>query len=256
MGYPIVLLHGVGLDASIWDAVISALAGAEGDAIGPVIALDLPGHGGELPLKGATSLAELTADVVSRLPGVPDEPVHLVGFSLGSLIAQYLAVHYPDRVASLTCVSSVCARTDEESAAVMQRLDTAAEDFERSAQKALERWFPDGTGIPDAAALRERTQKILLANDVDSYLHAYRVFAQGDKDLEPDLHLIKQPVLTVTGELDPGSTPEMSRRIAERIPGTPVHVIDGARHMIPDTHPEVLSTLILRNVARSTDLHH
>lgn len=256
MGYPIVLLHGVGLDASIWNAVMSTLTDSEGADIGSVTALDLPGHGGQPPLTSPTSLVELAADVVERLPGNPGEPVHLVGFSLGSLIAQYMAVHYPARVASLTCVSSVCARTDEETAAVLQRLDTAAVDFPQSAQKALERWFPDEPGTPDAPALRTRTRQILLANDVSSYLHAYRVFAEGDKELEPELHRIGIPVLAVTGEFDPGSTPEMSRRIAERIPGTPVHIISGARHMIPDTHPNRLAALIRQNVDRTTELHH
>ncbi|MGJ0182209.1 alpha/beta fold hydrolase [Corynebacterium glyciniphilum] len=256
MGHPIVLLHGVGLDASIWNAVISTLTGSEGDASSPVIALDLPGHGTQPPLTAPTSLAELSANVMGRLPGGADEPVHLVGFSLGSLVAQYITVHYPARVASLTCVSSVCARTVEETAAVLQRLETAAANFPQSAQKALERWFPDGAGIPDASGLRTRTRQILLANDVNSYLHAYRVFAEGDQELEPELHRIEIPVLAVTGELDPGSTPEMSRRIAERIPGAPVHIINGARHMIPETHPDHLAALIRQNVDRTIELHH
>lgn len=250
MGYPIVLLHGVGLDASIWNAVVSTLTASDEGDIGTVIALDLPGHGGQPPLTAPASLAELAANVVGRLPWSSDEPAHLVGFSLGSLIAQYIAVHYPARVASLTCVSSVCARTDEETAAVLQRLDTAARDFPQSAQKALERWFPDAPG------LRTRTRQILLANDVSSYLHAYRVFAEGDKELESELHRIEIPVLAVTGEFDPGSTPQMSRRIAERIPGTPVHIISGARHMIPDTHPDQLAALIRLNVDRTIELHH
>ncbi|MCJ7857851.1 alpha/beta fold hydrolase [Corynebacterium kalidii] len=254
MGQPIVLLHGVGLDASIWDSVIAALTdGGQVDA-DSVVALDLPGHGDRPPLDSPVGLAELAGDVVGRLPGDPGEPVHLVGFSLGSLIAQYIAVHCPERVSSLTCVSSVCARTPEESAAVRQRLNTAAEDFPLSANRALERWFPDDAGLPDAPALRERTRRILLANDVDSYLHAYRVFAEGDRDLADDLHRIDVPVLAVTGELDPGSTPGMSHRIAERIPGTPVHVIGGARHMVPDTHPEDVAALIRENVGRAADL--
>lgn len=238
-GAPIVLLHGVGLDRTIWDAVSAELGRVLPES--EVIALDLPGHGAQPPLTHEVSLGDLAADVLDRMPA---GPVHLVGFSVGALIAQHIAVHHPDRVLTLTCVNSVCDRNGQEAAAVAGRLETAGVDFALGAERAVDRWFPDGTGIPGAPALRDRTRRILLANDVPSYLHVYRVFATGDAELAPELHRITVPVLAVTGSEDPGSTPEMSYRIAERIPGTHVHIIQGARHMVPDTHPELLSALI------------
>lgn len=242
---PIVLLHGVGLDRTIWDAVTAELGDtAPGH---PVTALDLPGHGSQPRLTDAVTLADLAGDVLGRMP---DRPVHLVGFSVGALIAQHIAVHHPDRVLTLTCVSPVCARNPEEAASVQERLATAGTDFALGAERAVDRWFPTTapggteTGAYGVAFLRDRTRRILLANDIPSYLHVYRVFATADAELAPELHRITVPVLAVTGEDDPGSTPEMSRRIAERIPGTHVHIIPGARHMVPDTHPELLSALI------------
>jgi pimeloyl-ACP methyl ester carboxylesterase len=151
-------------------------------------------------------------------------------------------------------VNSVCDRNEEEAAAVAGRLETAGVDFALGAERAVDRWFPDDAGIPGAPALRDRTRRILLANDVPSYLHVYRVFATGDAELAPELHRITVPVLAVTGSEDPGSTPEMSYRIAERVPGTHVHIIQGARHMVPDTHAELLSALIAELV--STRQHH
>lgn len=243
-GAPIVLLHGVGLDRTIWDAVSAELGRVLPDS--EVIALDLPGHGAQPPLTHEVSLGDLAADVLDRMPA---GPVHLVGFSVGALIAQHIAVHHPDRVLTLTCVNSVCDRNGQEAAAVAGRLETAGVDFALGAERAVDRWFPDGAGIPGAPALRDRTRRILLANDVPSYLHVYRVFATGDAELAPELHRITVPALAVTGSEDPGSTPEMSYRIAERIPGTHVHIIQGARHMVPDTHPELLSALIAELVS-------
>jgi pimeloyl-ACP methyl ester carboxylesterase len=245
----VVLLHGVGLDRTIWDAVSAELGHALPDS--DVVALDLPGHGARPPLTHGVSLGDLAADVLDRMPA---GPVHLVGFSVGALIAQYVAVYHPDRVLTLTCVNSVCDRNEEEAAAVAGRLETAGVDFALGAERAADRWFPDDAGIPGAPALRDRTRRILLANDVPSYLHVYRVFATGDAELAPELHRITVPVLAVTGSEDPGSTPEMSYRIAERVPGTHVHIIQGARHMVPDTHAELLSALIAELV--STRQHH
>ena len=82
---------------------------------------------------------------------------------------------------------------------------------------------------------------MLLANDPDSYLHAYAVFATGDRDIAARLPEISVPTLAITGEFDPGSTPEMSRRLARRIPDAEVVIVPDARHMLPVTHPDDLA---------------
>ena len=230
---PVVLLHGVGLDRTVWTRVEALLPRTTS-------AIDLPGHGAQPPLTGPTDLAAMASDVLARMPA---GQVHLVGFSLGSLVAQQIAIEAPTRVRSLTCVSSVCARTSEESAAVRGRLEGAGSDFRGSMERALDRWFPDDDG--SAEALRDETRSVLLANDPDSYRHAYAVFATGDRELDSKLSTITAPTLAITGELDPGSTPEMSERIADRIPDTRVAIVPGARHMLPVTHPEVLTDHLL-----------
>lgn len=245
---PVVLLHGVGLDRTVW-ARVEALLGRR------TTALDLPGHGAQPPLTAPTTLAEMAADVALRLP---PGPVHLVGFSLGALIAQKLAATEPGRVLTLTSVSSVCARTEDEAAAVRARLLGAQEDFAGSMERALDRWFPADAGTDsaeggdsaadgdsaeggDSAVWRAETREVLLGNDPVSYGHAYAVFATGDRDIEPELSSIAAPALAITGELDPGSTPEMSARLAARIPHAEVVIVPGARHMLPVTHPRELA---------------
>lgn len=194
------------------------------------LALDLPGHGTRPALREPQDLADLASDVLGRIPG--SEPVHLVGFSLGALIAQHIARFAPERVLTLTAVNSVCQRTAEESAAVEQRLATAGERFHEGVDKAIERWYPAGQStVP--AELIDDTRRVLAANDLESYLHAYAVFARGDREIAQELGSIAQPTLAITGELDPGSTPEMSHRLGAAIPHCKVHIVPGARHMLP-----------------------
>jgi pimeloyl-ACP methyl ester carboxylesterase len=216
-----VLLHGVGLDATMWEPVQAELAG-------PTLALELPGHGSRPALRAEQSLSSLAEDVLRRMP---EEPVHLVGFSLGALIAQHIARYASHRVKTLTSVSSVCQRTPEEAAAVEQRLQTAQQEFEAGARAAIARWFPVGTEVPFEVV--DRVKSVLLANDRESYRHAYAVFARGDRDIGDELSAISCPSLAITGELDPGSTPEMSRRLAEAIPECRLTVVPQARHMLP-----------------------
>ncbi|MDR6621420.1 alpha/beta fold hydrolase [Sinomonas atrocyanea] len=233
---PVVLLHGVGLDRSMWDALIADgalwLAGRE------VMALDLPGHGGQPHLRTPTTLAKMADDVARRLP----PRAHLVGFSLGALIAQELAARAPERILSLVCVSSVCDRTEAEADAVGRRLRTARGNFAASAEAAVERWFPETDRV--APHLVEQVREVLLSNDRESYLHAYQVFATGDRDAANALPLITAPTLAVTGSDDPGSTPEMTLRLGRLVPGARTLVVDGARHMLPLEQPEQLARLI------------
>ncbi|KAB1650518.1 alpha/beta fold hydrolase [Pseudoclavibacter endophyticus] len=237
----IVLLHGVGLDHTMWRAVQDLLPRAS-------VAIDLPGHGAQPPLRTPQTLASLADDVLRRLP---DGPVDLVGFSLGALIAQHLARFRPDRVRSLACVSSVCRRTEPERAAVEARLRTAHEAFVESAEASIERWYPAGTPVP--AGDIEATRRTLLANDVESYLHAYAVFARGDAEIAGELSGITAPTLAVTGELDPGSTPDMSRRLADAIPGARAEIVPGARHMLPLEAPRALVAALITHLDHHYD---
>ncbi|GAA2622955.1 alpha/beta hydrolase [Streptomyces vastus] len=222
----VVLLHGVGLDHTMWEPAAALLA-----ARFTVIAPDLPGHGTRPPVSDGVTLADLADGVVGEIPAGS----HLVGFSLGALVAQHVALHHRELAATLTSVSSVCERTAEERESVLDRLRTAEADFTASAAASLKRWYA-GTGVgPDQVA---RTQATLLANDLRSFLNCYRVFATADADIAPDLATIAVRALAVTGENDPGSTPEMTHRLAAALPDCRAEVIPQARHMLPVERPE------------------
>ena len=240
---PIVLLHGVGLDRSMWAPLIELLeAGGH-----RCIALDLPGHGAQPPLREAQTLASLADDVLTRLD---EDRVHLVGFSLGALIAQHIARYAPHRVATLTSVNSVCRRTPAEAAKVEARLATAGDDFAEGVEASIERWYPAAsTTVPPE--IIDRTRETLLGNDIESYLHAYTVFVRGDREIGPELGAIDVPALAITGELDPGSTPEMSHRLGEAIPNCRVTIVLGARHMMPVEDTPALADAITAFIAAS-----
>ena len=103
-GAPIVLLHGFSGDMDNWLFNIEALA-----AQGPVIALDLPGHGGSSKDVGDGSLATQAGIVGETLTALGVKQAHLVGHSLGGAIAARFAADNPVKVASLTliCPSSL-----------------------------------------------------------------------------------------------------------------------------------------------------
>ena len=221
---PVLLLHGVGLDRTVWDPVVALLPGAD------VTAPNLRGHGGDV-LDGPVTLRDLVPEVT--------EPTHLVGFSLGGLIATRLAADRPDLVRSLTLVATVAERTPAEREAVAARLAAAEADLHASFDGALARW-----GSHTVAP-------VLHANDRDSYLACYRVFATADAECAPLYATLEMPVLAITGSDDAGSTPAMSATIAAACPRGEVVIVPGARHLLPLDAPQAVADAIIRNAGRS-----
>lgn len=102
-GTPLLLLHGVGSSIDSWGDVPQRLA-ADGRT---VVAVDLLGHGGSSAGNGDFSLgshASAVRDLLDHLGH--DGPLHVVGHSLGGGVALQFAYQFPDRIASLTLVSS------------------------------------------------------------------------------------------------------------------------------------------------------
>ncbi|WP_406447166.1 alpha/beta hydrolase [Streptomyces sp. NBC_01613] len=237
-GPDLVLLHGVGLDRTMWERCLPALAERH-----RVTLVDLRGHGLSPAAAPGVSLRELAVDVAALLEG----PAHLVGFSLGALVAQQLAIEQRELTASLTLVSSVSGRSREERASVLRRRERAQEDFAASAHAAVERWFsPEWRAREPELAWSVLTT--MLDNDRTSYLACYDVFATADAELWPRLPEITAPTLAVTGSDDPGSTAAMSRLLADQIPDGRALIVPGTRHLLPLERPEELTTAILNHL--------
>jgi pyruvate dehydrogenase E2 component (dihydrolipoamide acetyltransferase) len=100
VGVPIVLLHGFGADLNNWLFNVDVLSTA-----GPVIAIDLPGHGASSKDVGDGSLRYLSSAVSRALDALGVSPVHLVGHSLGAAVAMRLALDQPGLSRSLSLIA-------------------------------------------------------------------------------------------------------------------------------------------------------
>lgn len=231
----VALLHGVGLDHTMWERVSPALA-----TRCTVFTPDLLGHGHAREAPDGCTLADLAAPLTESLP----ETTHLVGFSLGALVATRFAIDHPERVASLTLISTVANRSTDERDSVTGRLEAARENLSATFDAAIQRWFSPNWREKEPE-LAKRIRDVLRANRPASYLACYRVFAHADAELWPLLPRLTPRVLAIAGEQDPGSTPAMSAALAERVPHGRSVVVPDARHLLPLEHPEVVGEAIL-----------
>ncbi len=240
-GEPLVLLHGVGLDHTLWDDLAPLL---EPDF--DVLRYDLLGHGAAPALRGQADIQAFIAQLDQELDNAGWGRANVLGYSMGGLIAGAYAAARPERVNRLVLLSTVFRRTDEEAAAVRARLEAAAaQDPQAAAKISIARWFtPDFQARrPDRVAQVERR---LLDNDRASFLAAYALFAHGDPILARAAPDVACPALVMTGEHDVGSNPRMTRELAQALPNASASVAPGQRHMLPVEEPATVAAALRR----------
>ncbi len=241
---PLVLIHGVGLDRTMWGGVIRCLSGRL-----DCTAFDMPCHGEAGMPAGEIALATFANALANIVDGVDGLPV-IVGFSMGAMVAQRFALDRPGALRGLVLMNAVFDRDEHQRAAILQRLATVERDGPAGmAESAIERWFTREfrDGSPEIVdAVRRR----LLANDPAAYLAAYRVFATADAELAREAGRIACPTLAMTAEHDINSTPAMSRALAQAIPDARALVLGGLAHGAPIEAPERVADAIFDFAAR------
>jgi (E)-2-((N-methylformamido)methylene)succinate hydrolase len=233
----IVLIHGVGLDQTMWNQVLPGLGDRR------VVTYDLLGHGSGAPLLPGSDLSTLVDQLRSVCDAEPS-PVDIVGFSLGALIAQGFALWYPQRVRRLLLVSGVFDRSADERSSILRRVaDVRDGSYLNNVATAIDRWFAPEFAAAHPDVLAVVTER-MMSNDVASYANAYEIFATADEALATQVHRIACPTLVVTGEHDPRSTPAMSHALAATVANGHAVVLPGARHLTPLEVPDALARLI------------
>lgn len=236
-GEPLVLVHGVGGDGSLWDCVVAALPPRF-----RVIRVDLRGHGRSPLIAAPLTVQDLARDVTDAMDAAGVPSAHLAGFSLGGLIGQAIALEHPARLKKLALVATVAGRTPEEQARSTARIETVREKgMAFIAAGNREFWFSDDFRRDHPEAVEARVRQFLTC-DPDSYLHAFAVFAKGDYVAR--LGEIQVPTLVVTGEFDSAATARMARLIHERIAGSRLEILAGMRHALPIECPQRLAGLL------------
>ena len=236
----IIFLHGVGLDKTCWAAQESALA-----PHARVITYDLLGHGDCRKPDREITLHDYVEQLRALMDNEGLDRAILVGFSFGGLTLQLFATTYPERVEKLVIMGAVYRRTPEQIAAVAGRLETAErEGPEAIISAAITRWYAPEYQVAHPEVI-EATNTRLKNNIPHEFLTAYRIFVMSDHLVTGRLEEITAPTLVIAGELDPGSTPDMAKTMADEIPDACLCIIPGARHMLPVESAEAVNQALI-----------
>jgi pimeloyl-ACP methyl ester carboxylesterase len=246
-GEPVLLLHGLGSSSAEWAAQIEALAPRY-----RVLAVDIRGSGRSRDLRQRPmpfSIVQFANDIARLLDHLGTIPAHVVGLSLGGMIAFQLSVDHPRLVGTLTIVNSVpdlVPRTLKEHLTVGLRSCVARILGPAGMARLLAaRLFPK----PEETPLRQRFIEFMSRNDKPAYIATQR--AMFGWSVLDRIEKIDVPVLVVHSEHDYWPV-EIKQAYVRRIKRAELVVIPDVGHALPIQAPEQFN----RVLAAFLESHH
>ena len=237
--FPIVFIHGVGLNHAVWQPQVDCFQKNH-----CVINYDLMGHGNSALPPEEVSLKDYAEQLDELLTHLQIPAAHIVGHSMGALISVAYTLNYPSRIVSTIPLNIVYKRTSVQRDAVLQRASEVLEKKQITGiEAALGRWFDDSDN-PQYMKKVTAVKDWLEQADPIGYGRTYRLFAQSDEEFEGRLQEIRTPILFITGDKDLNSTPAMSEQMAGETPDGEFMVINNEAHMLAYISPELVNPLI------------
>lgn len=241
-GEPVLLLHGLGSSTLDWERQVAALASAY-----QAIAFDVRGHGRSEKPRERYTVQTFAADAAALIRHLRVGPVHVVGISMGGMIAFQLAVYAPELVQSLVIVNSGPAmpvRTFGQRLAIWTRIAIVhVRGMRKMGEVLAGRLLPK----PEHAAARAELVERWATNDPRAYLAALRALVNWS--VMDRLSQISQPVLVLTADHD--YTPvDFKRGYAAMLKNAEVVVIADARHFMPVERPDEFNRALMAFLRR------
>ena len=243
-GDPLLLIHGLGSSVRDWQEQAGFFAQQY-----RVIAVDVRGHGRSTKPPGPYSIPQFTADIVKLLQFLHVEPVHVIGLSMGGMIAFQMGVSWPQMVRSLVIVNSgpeLVVRSPADQLMVWQRLLIVRLLGMRKMGEVLsKRLFPK----PE----QEIQRRLLIERWAENDGRAYRDTMKGlvGWSVTDRIGDITCPTLVVASDQD--YTPvAVKEAYVQRIPNARLVVIEDAHHALPMEKPEVFNTAVSTFLADQT----
>ena len=239
---PIVFIHGVGLTYEIWQPQLDFFKNHS------TLSYDILGHG-KTPLnKQDISFDDFSDQLINLIDELKIDKIHLIGFSIGSLIARNFATRFNDRLQSLILLGSIYKRSEQQQKIINERFNQAKKELKLSKQ-ALKRWFTDKY-LENNPNIYEKISLILSSNNMFNFLKVYELFVNHKND--EDFNEIKAKTLLMTGEHDVGSTVEMSQELNKKINNSQFKIIKDGKHLCGIECADDVN-LIIKNFVEKND---
>jgi 3-oxoadipate enol-lactonase len=240
---PVVFSHSLATNLTMWDPQIEAVAERY-----RTLRYDIRGHGGTSVTPPPYSLVVLADDLAGLLDVLGLDRIHLVGLSLGGMIAQVFALRHPDRLCSLV-LCDTSSRTPPDAHAMWDERIRAAqiEGMEQHVEPTIERWFTPAF-VQGHREVVDGVRDMIRSTDPQGY--AGCAAAVRGHDAVDRLGEIQAPTLIMAGSEDSGMPLEVVERMRVAIPGAESVIIESARHLCSAEQPERFNEALLAFLGR------
>jgi 3-oxoadipate enol-lactonase len=235
-----IFLHGIGGNRTNWRDQLPAFS-----QVFHAVAWDARGYGDSDDYEGPLEFGDFAADLRRVLDYFGAQRAHLIGLSMGGVIALDFVSRYRDRVATLTLCDS--------SAGFGSLSQARRAEFIRLRQEPLLAGKEPRDIAPAVAQSllgknpRAGAYEQLVASMSALHKHSYLKTIAGTVNYSRnfDLEKIAAPTHVVVGEQDTLTPPAVSREMARRIPSAHLTIIEGAGHLSNIEQPEAFNRAVL-----------
>lgn len=240
----VLLLNALATECGMWAPQVAALARAH-----RVLRFDWRGHGASGEAREGLDFDVAADDAAAVLEAAGGAPAHLVGLSMGGVVAMKLALRRPELVASLVPCATQAAVDAQFRASCDARIAAVlAGGMAKLVAPTLARWFD-----PHFAAAHPGLLAEIGAMIGRTSRHAYAGYTEALRhhDMLAAIGAIRAPALVIAGALDATTPVPALQRIAARLPGATLDVLDGSAHFPNLDAPETFNPLLLGFLARA-----
>jgi 3-oxoadipate enol-lactonase len=228
---PIVFLHGVGSDKSVWGPQLEHFGQSR-----RAVAFDYPGYGESAPAKAGATRDDFAASILAAMDALGIEDAHICGLSLGGVIAIAIYAASPDRCRSLILADTFAVHPDGQ--AIYDRSAAASANLRAMAEARVDVLLAQPADPP------VRSEVVDTMGRIDPAAYLVGAEAVWLADQRDRVREIRVPTLVICGAEDKVTPPALSRELAGLIPGARYIEIAGSGHLTNLEQPAEFNRIV------------
>lgn len=219
----VLCIHGLGGSSNFWTPLLPALGDRR------IVRPDLAGSARSTEAPQNLSIESHVESLVHVLDALGIKKAHVLAHSMGTIVAQHLAVNHPDRVSSLALFGPLLAPPEAAREPTRKRAQlarTGATGMQEIAD-AIAKGATSNRTKEERPAVTALVRESIMRQPAEGYALNCEALAKAHA---ADIENIKVPVLLVTGDEDTVGAPQNVEKIAGQLAKSKLHVLDGCGH--------------------------
>ncbi|MGZ4676130.1 MAG: alpha/beta fold hydrolase [Acidimicrobiia bacterium] len=240
-GTPLVMIQGLGADSRGWALQRLALGRRF-----RCITIDNRGVGRTGPAPEPYSLEQMANDVIAVLDQERIERAHVLGASMGGVIAQIVGVLHPHRTRSLVLACTACRHHEWRRELLQEWADAVERDGMAALGDEALQWLVGPRLRRRFGIWLNLIARVVLQQPPNTFVAQVRAILDAPDELRLELGSIRVPVLVITGSQDALTPVGDAEELAELIPHARLEVLSGAAHGLMAEAPNGFNEAVLR----------